>query len=534
MALLAVTLPAPLFAQAQAPRADPPAPSDEEQAPAPAEPTAEEAAAAPLAVHDGEHEDDIVVTGQRLRGSVDSDIPPEVVLDPRDILATGANTIAGLLEAIAPQTRSARGRGGGGPALLLNGRRISNFSELRDLPPEAIERIDILSEEVGLRYGFRPDQRVVNIVLRSDFKAITGETGFGMATACGRTNYDVDVNVLRIAPEGRWSLDLEYRRSEALFESERDILQAQSPAPFALGGNIAGTGAGGEIDPALSSLAGRIVTVAAVPGTAGETAPTLGAFLIGADRPNLTDVGPFRTLLPQSQQLQLGGTINRDVFGDVSATLNARLELNSSESRFGLPATTLRLGPNNPFSPFGSDVLLLRSFEDPRPLTRENDGRTARLGFALNGNILPWRWSLTSSYENIRSLSSTDAGVDPGLVQLRLDQGDPGLNPFGPLPGNLLGARRRDTARSLNDSLDTQLVLSGPVLSLPAGKINATVRAGFDARGLDSRTVRGGAEQERSLSRERGSLQTSLDFPIASKRENVLSALGQLSGNFNA
>ena len=80
-----------------------------------------------------------------------------------------------MLDAVAPQTGSARGRGGGRPILLLNGQRISGFREMRDLPPEAIERMEILPEEVALKYGYAADQRVVNIVLRRRFNSTNVE-----------------------------------------------------------------------------------------------------------------------------------------------------------------------------------------------------------------------------------------------------------------------------------------------------------------------------------------------------------------------
>ena len=119
---------------------------------------------APVQGEDIAYEDEfegetIVVTGARPRGSVVGDIPPENVLDSRDIRATGATSISELLEAVESQTGSARGRGGGRPILLLNGLRISGFRELRDLPPEAIERMEILPEEVALKYGYAADQR---------------------------------------------------------------------------------------------------------------------------------------------------------------------------------------------------------------------------------------------------------------------------------------------------------------------------------------------------------------------------------------
>ena len=90
-----------------------------------------------------------------------------------------------MLDAVAAQTGSARGRDGGRPILLLNGQRISGFRELRDLPPEAIERMEILPEEVALKYGYAADQRVVNIVLRRRFNSTSAEVGATAATDGG-------------------------------------------------------------------------------------------------------------------------------------------------------------------------------------------------------------------------------------------------------------------------------------------------------------------------------------------------------------
>ncbi|HEY0013335.1 MAG TPA: TonB-dependent receptor plug domain-containing protein [Allosphingosinicella sp.] len=421
IALLAA--PAPLFTQAS----EPPAPPSE----APAETGA--GASGTTGTQEEEPADaTIVVTGERLRGAVDSDIPPEVQLDARDIRATGAGSIAELLDAIAPQTRSGRGRGGGAdrPVVLLNGRRISGFGEIRDLPPEAIERVDVLPEEVSLRYGYRADQRVVNIVLRRRFRAVTGEIEGGLATAGGRGSYEADVNYLKIDEAGRWSLDAEYSHSDALFESERDIVQ----------------------------------TALAPPGV---------------------DLGDFRTLLPETDQLQIAGTLNRGLFGNVSATANARLDLNSSRARLGF------------FD------------EDEPPLTRESDSRTAHVGIAMNGDVQPWRWSLTGNYDNVLSTSRTDIAV--------------------------AGAGRgQNRTRSVSSVGTTELVMSGPITDLPAGELSATVRAGFDTRDLSSTSLRSGVETARDLSRDRGSLQASLDIPIASRRRAFLSGIGNLSFNLNA
>ena len=141
----AILVPVASSALAQEPAAPPAASA----APAQAAPSAEP----PMVDEYGDEEEAIVVTGARPRGSVVGDIPPEDTLDSRDVRATGATNITELLDALAPQIGSTQGRGGGSPVLLLNGQRISGFRELRDIPTEAISRVDILPEEVALKYG---------------------------------------------------------------------------------------------------------------------------------------------------------------------------------------------------------------------------------------------------------------------------------------------------------------------------------------------------------------------------------------------
>ncbi|WP_125970958.1 TonB-dependent receptor, partial [Sphingomonas koreensis] len=225
-----------------------------------------------------EEAEEVVVTGQ-LRGAVQGDVKPELVLNPADIRAYGAASLAELLTELEPQTRSGRGRGGGGPVLLLSGRRISSFAEIRDIPPEAIERMDILPEEAALKLGYRADQRVVNIVLRRRFRSITGELDATVATAGGRGGQDAELSMLRINRDGRLNLDIEYERDTALLESEREV----------------------------------------------------------ARDPNVPTADPnYRTLLPKTENVALNGVFSRNI-GKVAATANLRLEQNASESLLGLP-----------------------------------------------------------------------------------------------------------------------------------------------------------------------------------------------------
>jgi hypothetical protein len=164
--------------------------------------------------------------------------------------------------------------------LLLNGQRISGFRELRDLPPEAIERMEILPEEVALKYGYSADQRVVNIVLRRRFDSKSGEIGTTVATDGGYVGGKLDATRLLIRNGQRTSLNLRIDGNEPLYESERDI-----------GLNPAATGA---------------------------------------------DPRDFRTLVGAQQSARLSGTFNRTILGDVGATVTTEAGRTRNRSRFGI------------------------------------------------------------------------------------------------------------------------------------------------------------------------------------------------------
>ncbi|WP_294123265.1 TonB-dependent receptor plug domain-containing protein [Sphingomonas sp.] len=327
-------------------------------------PAPPETAAAPAAQSDDEYADDgvqeIVVQGQKPRGSVVGDIPPENTLTSRDIRATGATSISELIDSIASQTGSARGRGGERPILLLNGQRISGFRELRDLPPEAIERMEILPEEVALKYGYAADQRVVNIVLRRRFNSTSTELRGRGATDGGYVSGQGDVTRLIIADGTRTSFNFHADGNSPLLESERDIV----------------------LQP---------------------TAPDTDA----------VDPRPFRTLVAPGSDIRLSGTHNRTILGDVSATLNLEAERTASKSRFGVPTGTLDDG--------GTEIV--RAFPDDARLTRTSHTDSLRLGTALNTQRGKWRLSSTGNAEFNHSITRTDNGADMSELQDRLDAG---------------------------------------------------------------------------------------------------------------
>jgi len=365
---------------------------------------------------------DIVVTGQRPRGSVIGDIPPERTFTPLEIRAFGASNIGELIQSLGPQVSSNRGRGDGGPVVLLNGKRVSSYAEIMKIPTEAIERTEVFPEELALKYGYRADQKVVNVVTFERFNSKVGQLLLSVPTEGGRDTVGLNANYLRIQGNTRFNLDADYSRAGSLLESERDVLQ-----------------------------------VAGAP-----------------------DLGRFRTLVPATERFSLNGTMSGNVLGDVSATLNGRFDMNESESLLGL-------GPNG-------------------ALERETSTRVAHLGTALGGLMGKWLWSFTGNYDRVATTTLTDVAGAQGA---------------------------RDRARSVNSLANAEAVMSGSVFKLPAGPVSASFRAGGEMRDFSSRSLRSGVEQRADLSRDRGAVQASVDLPIASRREEVLAGLGNLSVNAN-
>ncbi|WP_395332762.1 TonB-dependent receptor [Novosphingobium sp. BL-8H] len=174
---------------------------------------------------------EIVVTAARIDGQLDVPQKPIETMDEDDIAAYGVNSISDLIDAISPQTNSGRGRGDGRPVILVNGQRISSFREMRDIPPEAIRRLEIMPEEVALRFGYPANQRVVNIILKKKFAATTVSGEYNRPTEGGYDNYELETGLFKVAGPRRFNVTAKYTDTSMLTENERDVRQADGTQP---------------------------------------------------------------------------------------------------------------------------------------------------------------------------------------------------------------------------------------------------------------------------------------------------------------
>ncbi len=413
---------------------------------------------------------EILVIADRIRGQVDSPQPPIITLNEEDVASYGASSISELLEAISPQTGSGRGRGEGRPVILLNGQRISNFREMRSIPPEAIRRVEVLPEEVALRFGYPPDQRVVNFILKDNFssKQLAGE--YNVPTRGGYDNYELEGGLFRVDGPARLNLEAKITETSMLTEAERNIIQQS----------------------------GSIPTVAGDP-----------------------DPADFRSLIDQGREITLNGTwstgIGKDGLGG-GLSANAAYTRRDSRSLSGLDTVLLT-------DPGGDSEL--RSLSGP--LRRRNASDTVEGGLTFNKQLGEWLLTATGNGSYADSLTKVDRRADTDALVEAAAAGN--LAIAGMLPSIIDPGF--DEARNRTLTLGSLVTLAGKPFALPAGEAALTVRGGFDynrSNSNDTRTALGAV----ILDRSNASTGFNLSLPITSRRDNVLGAVGDISLNLSA
>lgn len=456
---------------------------------------------------------EIVVVGER--GSAVTDIMPVATLDAGAIAATGATTMPQLLQAIRGQTQSADGSE---PIFLLNAQRVSGYQEIGTLPPEAILRVEVLPEPAALKFGYPPTRRVVNFITKPNFRQIELRAKAGTTTRPGSGTESGNVGLTRLGNGSRLTLALEVRHTDALRQSDREILP-DPDVPFDAVGNVLGLN--GEIDPALSVLAGHPVAIAGVPATPAS----LAAY--AASQQRLTDLGPYRTLAPANDAVKAEAVYANRVGKTLAGSISLSAERSRDRSVGGPASAVLAIPGTNPFSPFAGPVLLDRYLVEAPSLRQQTTTTTLHAGALLRGAIAGWRWDVSAALDQKQVDGINEHGIDTNAANAAIAAG---ANPFAPLDASLLANRLTDTTSVRTRSSQVKAVATNTPIHLPAGKatVTATVEAGNLA--TDSAT-RGPVPSARHLARGRAEGTIAVDLPLTSRRNNVLPFVGDLSAS---
>ena len=332
-------------------------------------------------------DEEIVVIAERPRGAVVTEIPPVVELSEADIASFGASSVQDLLEAISSQTGSSRGRGSGRPVVLINGQRTSGFREIRDLPPEAIRTVQVFPEELALQYGYRPDQRVINFILKDNYTGISASAEYGVPTQGGQGRSELETTLTRIGKTSRININLEWQNNTAITESERNIIQDSAGA--------------------------------------------------------LVNLGDFRTLVAPSDNVELNANYSRAFDNGMSLSLNGGYVHDKSRGLQGLPNGTLQVAGDPLFRYFTEYGPLNRTQESSTAQAGLTlNGNLAEWRWSLTSD---YTHALTNTdTDRSGDITALQTAIDAGLV-------DPLASGYGPLLGEPTTDSARVTSQTLNN-----------------------------------------------------------------------------------
>ena len=332
-------------------------------------------------------DDEIVVTASLPRGAVVTEIPPVVELSEADIASYGVSSVQDLLEAISSQTTSSRGRGSGRPIVLINGQRTSGFREIRDLPPEAIRTIQVFPEELALRYGYSPDERVVNFILKDQYTGVSVSGEYGIPTAGGQGISEIEANVTHIGKNDRININLEWQNNTAITESERDIIQ----------------------------------------DAAGD----------------LVNLGDYRTLVAPSDNVELNANYSRTFDNGMSLSLNGGYVYDKSTGLQGLPNGALDVAGDSLFRYF-SQYGPLRKVQETNTAQAglTLNGTLSDWRWSLTSDYT--REQVNTDTDRSGDITALQAAIDAGTV-------DPLATDFGSLLGTPVTDTARVVDQTINN-----------------------------------------------------------------------------------
>ncbi len=433
---------------------------------------------APLAAYaqtddSGEEEkvlDTVSVSAKYFSGGADTVIDPDMRFDSEDIRALGASSIEELLEELGPAIASSRGRGGESTVILLNGVRIASFREIHRYPPEAIERLDVLPEEAALKYGYSANQRVVNIVLKDEFSALTAEFEAGGPTQGAGVETETELGYLKLQSGKRIAFDGELETNSGILEADRDLSSG---------------------DPSADDH-----------------------------------------LTPETQSLSLGTSYHRPLDNGVLMTLSADADITETDTALGLSELTFDLPADNTFNDTGADDFFIRRVGVPDALQRTQDSLDASVNASFARSIGNWFLTSTSTIEYSHSESLTDRAPDASAFADAIAGNDPSVSPLANLTPYLV--YRQEEAERLGVGASTNLLINGTLGSLPAGDISSSLNLNIDHRDRSSTTRTDEGEISTDLDRQTASLQASFELPLIAEEQEipgVRSLNANLSGN---
>jgi iron complex outermembrane recepter protein len=513
------------------------------------------AAMAQQAQTNAAQEEEVVVTGSRIRRPNLEGPSPVVTIDAAEMEARGYSTVLDALEDL-PQnsgggfdqqntfgfTPSAsavnlRGFGEGRALVLIDGRRLpvfplaangtDNFVDLSSIPVAAIERIEVVTDGASAVYGSDAVSGVINVILKKttedELTARVSDT-FDGGGAQKRLQFATGFE----GKDGSNALVfLEYFEQDRMMFTDRDYSRSDR-----LGGiNGAGPGSFSSYGSPGNFFANDPpYDVMASPDC--DTSNGSPGVVDGLCRFNRAQ---YRMLLPDMKRFSITTKWDKPITESVTLLARATYFTSNNFSQIEpVPADTGTVPAANPNNPMGVDGTFARRMVEFGPRTEDVDNDVFNVVAALQGSVGRFDWEFGTQYaeQRITGISSgymRDAGLDQAVTTGLFDTNGDGtpdpINLFERIPQEVIDAIR---AEPRTDGLSTiasaDFRINGALFDLPAGTVQSAFIAEYAKERFEDRrdpdvlagNVEGLGGTSGGGERKRSAVGLEFEFPILS------------------
>ncbi len=416
--------------------------------------------------------------------------------------SNGGGVASPLLEAGDGASRvSLRGLGINRTLVLVDGQRMSN-PDINLIPPDMIERVDVLAEGASTVYGSDAIGGVVNFILRKNYKGAQFSLNDGISSHGDAKRHGFNLTAGTTGDRYSIAAGLDYNKYDATLAARRRFSRQQlylsSGAVVAAGSSSIPTGRiqvpasiAAQYGCAVNSSGTSQVTLASGDGSA------LGDYRcrLASDTYNYAALNYIQTAQKRTNGFVLGSfNVTDNVTAFVDAFYNHTV---SSGQDAPSPVGTgdgLIIPSSNPINPFGITFSQNPVAGDPNSgynfQTRLTGAgtrvhsyttNTGQVNAGLRGNFgetSSWIWDASINYSHTKRDQRDTNEVDIPALQAAVDGGANIFNQADPSVGSLLSAGVKTPIYVFTQSTkQAQVDASGELWDLPAGAMQLSVGA---------------------------------------------------------
>lgn len=416
--------------------------------------------------------------------------------------SNGGGVASPLLEAGDGASRvSLRGLGINRTLVLVDGQRMSN-PDINLIPPDMIERVDVLAEGASTVYGSDAIGGVVNFILRKNYKGAQFSLNDGISSHGDAKRHGFNLTAGTTGDGYSIAAGLDYNKYDETLAARRKFSRQQlylsSGAVVAAGSSSIPTGriqvpasVAAQYGCAVNSSGTAQVTLASGDGSA------LGDYRcrLASDTYNYAALNYIQTAQKRTNGFVLGSfNITDNVTAFVDAFYNHTV---SSGQDAPSPVGTgdgLIISASNPINPFGITFSQNPVNGDPNSgynfQTRLTGAgtrvhsyttNTGQVNAGLRGNFgesSSWIWDASVNYSHTKRDQRDTNEVDIPALQAAVDGGANIFNQADPSVGSLLSAGVKTPIYVFTQSTkQAQVDASGDLWDLPAGTMQLSVGA---------------------------------------------------------